>query len=130
MKTEIKVGCIGCGGRGRLYSSSITKISGFKMWAYADKFADKAGAFLNEYGGDYATTDVEKVLTDPDIDVVFICTHHDTHHPFVVKAAQEGWGRLSTLEIIHFKERFGENLKPLSSTCQQTGASGRYGQPP
>ncbi|MBC8234638.1 Gfo/Idh/MocA family oxidoreductase [bacterium] len=88
MKTEIKVGCIGCGGRGKLYSSSINKISDFKMWAYADKFGEKAQAFLNEYGGNYATSDVERVLTDPDIDVVFICTHHDTHHPFVVKAAQ------------------------------------------
>ena len=88
MKSEIKVGCIGCGGRGRFYSSSIDRISGFKMYAYADKFAEKSNAFLHKYGGSYATADVEKVLTDPDIDVVFICTHHDTHHPFVVKAAQ------------------------------------------
>ncbi len=88
MKEEIKVGCIGCGGRGRLYSSSINKISGFKMWAYADKFEEKANACLNEYGGSYATTDVEKVIADPDVDVVFICTYHDTHHPLVIKAAQ------------------------------------------
>lgn len=87
MKEEIKVGCVGCGSRGRLYSSSIKKIPEFKMWAYADKFEEKADAFLNEYGGSYATTDVQRVLTDSDIDAVFICTYHDTHYPFVMKAA-------------------------------------------
>ena len=88
MKEEIKVGCIGCGGRGRLYSSLISKISGFKMWAYADKFEEKAIACLDKYGGSYATKDVGKVITDPSIDVVFICTHHDTHYAFAVEAAQ------------------------------------------
>ncbi|MEM2915607.1 MAG: Gfo/Idh/MocA family oxidoreductase [Candidatus Bathyarchaeia archaeon] len=90
MTEEYKVGCIGCGNRGRLYSSMISKITGFKMWAYADKFEDRAKAFLSQYGGNYATTDVDRVLTDPDIDVVFICTYHDTHHIFAVKAAKNG----------------------------------------
>jgi predicted dehydrogenase len=88
MEENIKVGCIGCGSRGRLYSSLIGKIPGFEMWAYADKLEEKANASLDEYGGSYATRDVGKVITDPSVGAVFICTHHDTHHPFAVEAAQ------------------------------------------
>lgn len=90
MSKEYKVGCVGCGSRGRTYSSRINRIPGFRMWAYGDNYKDKADAFLSQYGGDYATADVDRVLTDPNIDVVFICTYHDTHHPFVIKAAENG----------------------------------------
>jgi predicted dehydrogenase len=88
MEENIRIGCIGCGSRGRLYSSLIGKIPGFEMWAYADKLQEKASASLDEYGGSYATRDVGKVITDPSIGAVFICTHHDTHHLFAVEAAQ------------------------------------------
>ena len=88
MKESIKVGCIGCGSRGRLYSSLISKIPGFEMWAYADKLEEKTSACLDEYGGSYATRDVGKVITDSSIGAVFICTHHDMHHLFAVEAAQ------------------------------------------
>jgi len=53
----------------------------------------------------YATTDFHKVLEDPDIDVVFITTRHDTHAYFTSEALKSG------------KYVFVE--KPLAMNCSE-----------
>ena len=42
------------------------------------------------WGFQYATTDPDKVIEDPDIDAVFIATRHDTHALFTAKALEAG----------------------------------------
>jgi 1,5-anhydro-D-fructose reductase (1,5-anhydro-D-mannitol-forming) len=60
------------------------------MRAFADARQEAADAALREFGGDYATTDPEKILRDSSLDAVFICTWHDTHRPLAVAAAEAG----------------------------------------
>src|SRR3546814_7151982 len=42
------------------------------------------------YGVTYATTEVQQVLDDPNVDAVLIATRHDLHAPLVLAAARAG----------------------------------------
>ncbi len=44
----------------------------------------------NEWEFDYATTDYEKICSDPDIDALIVATPNFTHHPISLAAAQGG----------------------------------------
>lgn len=88
--SEIKLGLIGCGSLGKVHAECVAKIDGADFVAYADVNEDAAKAKLSEFGGEYATTDVDRVLADDSIDAVYICTRHDSHAPLAIAAAQAG----------------------------------------
>ena len=90
MPEELRAACIGCGGRGRLYSGLAREVPGLRMVGYVDARIEAAEAARREFGGDYAATDPDRVLGDPDIDAVFICTWHESHRPLAVAAAEAG----------------------------------------
>lgn len=87
---EINIGIIGCGGRGRLYSRLFQSISQVHLYAYADIKESSAKTCLEEFGGEYYTTDVDKIISDSKVDAVVISTWHDTHTEYAVKAANSG----------------------------------------
>ena len=68
----------------------VSKIPEAAFLAYADLVETAAQAALRDFGGEYATTDVEKVLCDPRIDAVYICTRHDSHASLAIAAAKAG----------------------------------------
>ncbi len=112
MAEAIRAAVVGCGSRGKLYARLAQGMDDIRMVAYADVRQEGAEAALAEYGGEYATTEVERIWADPDLDAVFICTWHDTHTPFCLAAAEAG------------KHLFVE--KPLALTvaeCEQIGAA-------
>ncbi len=87
----INLGLIGCGGLARAaHAPSIARIPEARFLAYADIHEEAARAFLQEFGGEYATTDPERILRDSRIDAVYICTRHDSHAPLAIAAAQAG----------------------------------------
>jgi predicted dehydrogenase len=89
MKT-ISLGLIGCGGLGRVHAGCVSKIPGARFTAYADTVAAAAERALNDFGGDYATTDADRLFQDGSLDAVYICTHHDSHAALAIAAAQAG----------------------------------------
>jgi predicted dehydrogenase len=68
----------------------VANIDGAAFTAYADIAESNAKAALEKFGGDYATSNIERVLRDPDIDAVYICTQHDSHAPLAITAARAG----------------------------------------
>jgi len=49
-----------------------------------------AVALAEQYDADYSTNDYADILNDPEIDMVFICTRHDSHVELAVKALKAG----------------------------------------
>jgi predicted dehydrogenase len=90
MTQDIRIGLIGCGGIGADHASVIQKVNGARIVAYCDVHAERADLYLNTYGGDYSTTDVSRILSDPNIDVVYVLTQHDSHADLCVRAATNG----------------------------------------
>ncbi|MDF2668991.1 MAG: oxidoreductase domain protein [Paenibacillus sp.] len=87
---QVRVGIIGCGNLGRTHAKCIKEIGGAEIAAYCDVFEQNAQKLLAEFGGDYATTDINKVLEDSSIDAIYVTTLHDTHADFAVRALEAG----------------------------------------
>jgi len=88
--TSIALGLIGCGQLGRVHARCIADIPEVRFSTYADVVESAAASMLEEFGGDYATTDAGRVLSDPDVRAVYICTRHDSHAPLAIAAAEAG----------------------------------------
>lgn len=88
--SELNFGLIGCGALGKIHAECVGRIDGARFNAYADINEEAAKVALDQFGGEYATTDVGRVLSDDRIDAVYICTLHDSHAPLAIAAAKAG----------------------------------------
>jgi len=85
----IGFGIIGCGMIARFHSKAVAEIRGAKVTACFDTFgasADKLAADI----GCRAYHDLDKMLADPAVDVVTICTPSGAHLDPAVQAAKAG----------------------------------------
>lgn len=73
-----------------MHTQMIQQVDGLVMVAFCDVVIAAAQRLCTEFDGDYATTDAERIFVDDSIEVVYICTHHDTHAEFCIRAAQAG----------------------------------------
>ncbi len=62
----------------------------YNLHAIASRNGQKATALGKQYEASYTTTNVDDVLTDPDVDMVMITTRHDSHTSLVLKALEAG----------------------------------------
>ncbi len=108
---ELRAALIGCGGLGKVHTQMVQQLDGMSMAAFCDIVPDRAEQLRREFGGDYATADVDRIFNDPTIDAVYICTHHDTHARYCIRAAETG------------KHVLVE--KPLALTVEECVAIGR-----
>ena len=76
---EIKWAVLGTGAKG-----------GRNIYAVGNRTHSKAVAFAEEYGIEKVYDDFEEMFTDPDVDVIYITTPHNTHLPFMEKALRGG----------------------------------------
>ncbi|WP_135555941.1 Gfo/Idh/MocA family protein [Paenibacillus cymbidii] len=89
MKT-VKVGIIGCGHLGRTHAECVGQLEGAYLSAYCDVFEENAIKLLEKFGGDYATSDVQRLLDDTSIDALYITTLHDSHAELSIQALNAG----------------------------------------
>jgi predicted dehydrogenase/threonine dehydrogenase-like Zn-dependent dehydrogenase len=69
----------------------IKKLSDkFNLYCVLNKSGHKAKFVAEQYGASYATTDFNKILDDPNVDLVLITTRHDSHADYVVKSLKAG----------------------------------------
>jgi len=90
MSEEIRAGLIGCGGLGGLHAAGAQQVEGLKFAAYADRDRKRAEKLADQYHGEYADTDPQRLIADASLQTIFICTHHDSHAPLAIAAAQAG----------------------------------------
>jgi predicted dehydrogenase/threonine dehydrogenase-like Zn-dependent dehydrogenase len=62
----------------------------YKIYAISDKIGHKAKAIAEQYQASYATTNVEEILNDQDVDLVLICTRHDSHAEIALGSLEKG----------------------------------------
>ena len=86
-KDLINVGIIGVGSFARSsHLPNLDKIKGFKIRALCSNKGYKIKQLGLKYKVDYITTDYHKILDDTNIDLVFICTRHDTHAEITIES--------------------------------------------
>lgn len=85
-----RAGVIGCGNLGKVHTECVKQIDGYDMVAYCDIYEKQAVSLLEQYGGEYATSDRDRFFADDSLDVIYVTTLHDTHAEYCVRALQSG----------------------------------------
>lgn len=88
----VTLGIIGVGRMAKVHIRSIvTGVSGAKIKAVADPYMSKeTEAWLKDMGIGETYLDYKKILGDPDIDAVMICSSTDTHAAISIEAIAAG----------------------------------------
>ena len=114
MAKQLNVGMVGCGGISNSHMPNILKTPEMRLVSTMDVVEEavrsdgkRFGARVRAEEGNaaYYTTDLDRILADPDIDAVLIFSTHDTHADIIVKACAAG------------KHVFSE--KPLAMTLDE-----------
>ena len=101
------VGIIGCGNIAAIYAKNIARFPELRLAACADLLPERAEAFAGEHGIDQ-TCSVDRLLTEPGVDVVLNLTIPKAHYDVSRAALASG------------KHVYGE--KPLALDTEQGGA--------
>ncbi|WP_409345410.1 Gfo/Idh/MocA family protein [Paenibacillus sp. MBLB4367] len=86
----INAGIIGCGKLARTHADCIKQLDGMRLSAYCDVYEESASRMLADYGGDYATSDIGRMLADESLEAIYITTQHDTHADYCIRALEAG----------------------------------------
>lgn len=86
---EIKWAVLGTGVIANEMAAALKK-NGRNISAVGNRTHSKAVAFAEKYGIEKVYDDFNDMFTDPDIDVIYITTPHNTHIEFMRKAIQNG----------------------------------------
>ena len=91
-KDVINIALVGVGNFAMaMHLPNIRKLSGkYRLYAVMDKLGHKAKNIATQFDCSFATSNYDDVLSDSNIDIVFICTRHDSHAELVLKALQAG----------------------------------------
>ena len=86
---NLKAAVIGCGNIAPIHIAAIQSCENVELYAVCDTDRERANKFAEKYGVK-AVYDYEKILGDPEVKVVHICTPHWLHKPMAVAAADTG----------------------------------------
>ena len=78
---EIKWAVLGCGVIANEMAVALQK-NGKNIYAVGNRTHEKAAAFAEKYGIGKVYDDFHEMFTDPEVDVIYITTPHNTHLGF------------------------------------------------
>ena len=87
---EIKCGIIGSGVIAPVHLESYRKIPGVTVKTLCDIIPGKAAALAEKYQVPEVCTDYQKMLADPEIGCISVCTDHASHGKIVADALDHG----------------------------------------
>ena len=144
MSRKLRIGVIGAGRIGKLHSNNLaTRVPNAELAAISDVYEPAAKELAEKLGVPNYYNDYHKILEDPTIDAVFICSSTDTHSPISIEAAKAGKHIFCEKPIDHdldkikavleevkkagvkyqvgFNRRFDRNFKPVHEVVQSGG---------
>lgn len=70
--------------------ASALQDMGKKIYAVGNRTYEKGVAFAEKYGIEKVYDQYEDMFTDPEVDVIYLTTPHNTHYAFMKKALENG----------------------------------------
>uniref|UniRef100_A0A7S2RNC0 Gfo/Idh/MocA-like oxidoreductase N-terminal domain-containing protein n=1 Tax=Eucampia antarctica TaxID=49252 RepID=A0A7S2RNC0_9STRA len=89
-KKDVNVGVIGCGRIGIVHLGAISKAPGVKAIIVSNPTVSKAEAAAQQFGVPSFTSDAMEVITNPDVDAVWICSPSQFHAEQIKACAENG----------------------------------------
>lgn len=91
MSKKLRIGIIGAGRIGKLHANNlVSRVKNAELVAISDVYEPAAKDLAEKLGVANYYSDYHKILEDPTIDAVFICSSTNTHSPISIEAAQAG----------------------------------------
>lgn len=91
MSKKLRIGIIGAGRIGKLHANNLTsRVPNAELAAISDVYEPAAKELAEKLNVPNYYNDYRKILEDPSIDAVFICSSTDTHSPISIEAARAG----------------------------------------
>lgn len=88
-ESKVRIGLIGTGFIGDIHADAMKKNQLCELVAVCEEVDKKRGkAFADKYQIPKVYNDFEKMIADPDIDLVYICIPNYLHAKYMVKAAE------------------------------------------
>lgn len=126
----IQIGIIGAGRIGKVHAESITRfVKGAEVKAIADPYlTEETKAWANAMGIAEAYGDYHKILADPAVDIVLICSSTDTHSQISLEAIAAGKHVFCEKPIDHDVEKIKAVIAALkdSKVKYQVGFNRRF----
>ncbi|PIE32944.1 inositol 2-dehydrogenase [candidate division KSB3 bacterium] len=111
MAKQVRIGLIGAGRIGKLHARNISfNIADATIAAVSDVYLDSARACAAECGIPKAVGDHQEIMSDPDIDAIFICSSTDTHSQMIIEGAESGKHIFCEKPIDHDLSRIDQAL--------------------
>ena len=91
-RDTINIGLIGAGNFATsVHIPNIIKLKDkYRLYAVSGLTGVSVKYIAEKYGAEYATTDYEKIINDEAVDLVMICTQHNSHAKLVLNALEAG----------------------------------------
>ena len=114
----LKLGIIGAGRIGKVHGESVMRfVKGATVKAIADPFMnDATRAWAKELGIAECYEDYKKILSDPEIGAVLICSSTDTHSPISLEAIAAGKHVFCEKPIDHDVEKIKAVVEALKGS--------------
>ncbi len=98
MKKEYKVGILGFGFMGKAHTYGYQTMQLYydnlpflmKLGAVATRDEEKGKALMEEFGFEYFSADEDRIINDPGIDIIDICTPNSMHKDALIKCIKAG----------------------------------------
>ena len=84
---------------------------GGKLYSVANRTYDKGVAFAEKYGIEKVYHEIDEVFEDPEVDIIYISTPHNTHINYLRKALAAGKHVLCEKSITLNSEELAEAIK-------------------
>ena len=84
---------------------------GGKLYSVANRTYDKGVAFAEKYGIEKVYEEIDQVFEDPEVDIIYISTPHNTHINYLRKALAAGKHVLCEKSITLNSEELAEAIK-------------------
>lgn len=86
---ELKWAVIGCGVIANEMAQALGDM-GRRLYAVANRTHEKAVTFAEKYGVEKVYGAIDEVFADPEVDIIYLTTPHNTHYEYMKKALASG----------------------------------------
>ena len=124
MSKKLRIGVIGAGRIGKLHANNLaSRVPNAELAAISDVYEPAAKELAEKLGVPAYYSDYHKILEDPNIDAVFICSSTDTHSPISIEAAKAGKHIFCEKPIDHDLDK----IRPVLEEVKKAGVKYQVG---
>ena len=76
----MKIGILGAGRIAGKFANTMNQVSEAECWAVASRSAERAAAFAEQWGFAKSLGSYEEMLSDPELELVYVATPHSHHY--------------------------------------------------